>query len=323
MKNLLLAVTLTLFALPSLSQETKNSAKAGTQSRLNYALDKSNPALGISADVLTMVSGIEKPPLNIALFGVDRRNDQVYGNADMIMILSLDQVTNKIKLSSILRDTYVSINGHGMDKINAAYATGGPQLAIRTLNENFSMDIRDFLSIDFFGSAKIIDALGGVTLNLKNEEVPYMNNYLKEIGPELMSTDRIKNYGVQKLNGRQTVAYTRIRSVGNNDYERTARQRKVMTALLDKFRLTEKQAFNTLVMEVMPYVETSMSGMALFTLGSEILNIKNISVEPAMFPLAKESKSLMINGIWYLSTDLKASTSSLHNFIYKNQKPVN
>jgi len=105
-------------------------------------LNKSPEALGISQDVRKRNAILVNPPLNIALFGVDSRNSYFDGNADVIMIISIDLKTQKIKMSSILRDTYVNIEGKGMDKINAAYAEGGPQLAIKTINQNFEMDIK-------------------------------------------------------------------------------------------------------------------------------------------------------------------------------------
>jgi LCP family protein required for cell wall assembly len=316
MRKLIIVIALIL-PFSSNSQEIDKSS-AFSKPNLHYELDKSNTALGISSETLSKIDALNTHPLNIAVFGVDRRNDMVYGNSDMIMIISIDQLTKKIKISSILRDTYVNINGN-MDKINAAFANGGPQMAIRTINQNFDLDIREFVSIDFFGSAKIIDALGGVTLNVKKEEIPYLNNYLSEITPS--TSDKLANYGLQKLNGRQTVAYVRIRATGNGDYDRTQRQRVVMASLLEKLRNinTENQAI--LAMDILPSLQTSMSTLTLYTLGTALSNSKNLLIEPAMFPLQKESKGMIKDGIWYLAADLKATTNSLHNFIYKNIKP--
>jgi LCP family protein required for cell wall assembly len=216
----------------------------------------------------------------------------------------------------------VKIDGK-MNKINASFATGGPQLAIKTLNENFNLDIRDFVSIDFEGSARIIDALGGVVINVKKEELPLINTYLNELDPlNGMPADRLSTHGSQKLNGRQTVAYTRIRTVGNNDYERTERQRMIMAALSDKLRSADEEMLPSLVMQILPYMETSMSKLSLLKMGSELVNSTNKTIEPARFPLDKDSKGVIINGIWYLSADLQATTRSLHNFIYKNIKPA-
>ena len=284
-------------------------------------LDKDPASLGISHGVLAKVASMKNPPLNIALFGVDRRDTTTHGNADMIMIVSIDPLTKKIKLISFLRDTYVNIAGLGKDKINAAYAHGGAQLAIRAINENFSMDIQDYISIDFFGSAKIIDALGGITMTIRKEEIPYLNNYLDEIGG-IKNTKpvKIKNAGIQKLNGEQTVAFSRIRAIGN-DYERTDRQRRVMAALMEKLHISKPETFTTLAFEVLPHMETSMSKLTLFSLGAGVLKSESKSIQGARFPLDADSKGVTIDGIWYLTADLKKTAASIHDFIYRNVKP--
>lgn len=107
---------------------------------------------------------------NIALFGVDS-SDGGYGRSDSILILTIDKINNELKLSSIMRDSYVYIPGYGNDKITHAYAYGGPQLAIKTLNENFNLDIEDFATVDFESFPKIIDALGGIDINITQEEI--------------------------------------------------------------------------------------------------------------------------------------------------------
>lgn len=285
-------------------------------------INKTPEALGISAKTQARVAKLANPPVNIALFAVDRRNKEVDGNSDVVMIITIDPVTKKIKMSSILRDTYVNIEGKGMDKINAAFATGGPQLAIKTINQNFDMDIKDYINVDFFGTAKMIDALGGVNINVKAEEIPYLNTYLKEISIiENIPPVNVNSPGLQKLTGKQTVAYTRIRAVGRGDYERTERQRNVLVALFNKMQGAGPGIYPVFMTQILPNLETSMSDMALFTLGGNILNSKSKTIEQARFPLDSFSKGIRVNNIWYLSADLKANTDALHNFIYKNIQP--
>lgn len=285
-------------------------------------LDKTPAALGISAKTQARISKLTNPPINIALFAVDRRNTEAKGNSDVVMIITLDPVTKKIKMSSVLRDTYVNIEGKGMDKINAAFAEGGPQLAIKTINQNFEMDIKEYINVDFFGTAKMIDALGGVNINVKPEEIPYLNNYLTEISIiEQIPSIPVTKPGLQKLNGKQTVAYTRIRAVGRGDYERTERQRNVLVALFNKLQGSGPEIYPVFMTQILPNLETSMSGMTLFQIGGDIMNSKSKTIEQARFPLDSSSKGIRVNNIWYLSTDLKATTNSLHNFIYKNLQP--
>lgn len=285
-------------------------------------LNKSPGALGISQEVQKRNTVMANRPVNIALFGVDSRNSYVDGNADIIMIISIDPASQKIKMSSILRDTYVLIEGKGMDKINAAYAAGGPQLTIKTINQNFAMDIKDYIKVDFLSAAKIVDALGGVNISLKPEELPYLNNYLNEIS---FSGDLpmvpLTKAGLQKLTGRQAVAYARIRDAGRGDYERTDRQKAVLVSLFSKMQGAGAEMLPVLLSQILPNLETSMDQMMLLTIGSSILNSKSKSIDQGRFPLDSASKGERINNVWYLKTDLKATSASLYNFIYKDIKP--
>ena len=312
----------------SLTTAPISTAPAGTPAETTVPrpvvkLIKTPAALGISPKTQKRIAAMATPPINLALFAVDRRDKNQEGNSDVIMIITIDQVTKKIKMSSIMRDTYVNIEGKGMDKINAAFALGGPQLAIKTINQNFDMDIQDYINVDFFGTAKMIDALGGVEINVKPEEIPYLNNYLKEISIiENIPPVNVTNPGIQVLNGRQTVAYTRIRAVGRGDYERTERQRTVLIALFNKMKGAGPALYPVFMNQILPNMETSLSGMNLFKIGGDLLNSKSKTIEQARFPLDSSSKGIRVNNIWYLSADLKVTTAALHNFIYKSISPA-
>lgn len=291
--------------------------------RVPVQLNRSPEALGISQKTIDRVKALANPPINIALFAVDRRQEEDRANSDVIMVISIDQQTGKIKMSSIMRDTYVNIEGHGMDKINAAYAFGGPQLAIKTINQNFDLDIKDYMNVDFYSAAKIVDALGGVNVNVKEPELPYLNNYLNEVAIyDKIPAVHVKNAGMQNLTGRQAVAYTRIRGVGNGDYERTERQRSVLVALFSKLKSSGQEVFPVFASQVLPNLETSMANMTLMRFAGSILNSQNKVIDQARFPLDGQSAGKRINNIWYLTVDLKSTTNSIHNFIYKNMKPA-
>lgn len=284
-------------------------------------LNRSAEALGISEKVQKKVKAMNNPPVNIALFAVDRRTEQEAGNSDVVMIISIDQLNGKVKMSSIMRDTYVKIEGKGMDKINAAFAIGGPQLAIKTINQNFDLDIKDYMNVDFYGAAKIVDALGGIMVNVKTAELPYLNNYLDELAIyDQVPAVHVDAPGLQKLNGKQTVAYTRIRAVGNGDAERTERQRSVLISIFDKIKGSGQEIFPVFATEILPNIETSMANFTLLNFAGNILKAKNKVIEQARFPLDKESAGKRINNIWYLTTDLKTTTGSLHHFIYNTPK---
>jgi LCP family protein required for cell wall assembly len=297
-------------------------APANYTKPLAVQLNKTPEALGISPKVTAKIKAMPNPPVNMALFAVDRRKAEDKANSDVIMVISIDQQSGKIKMSSIMRDTYVNIDGHGMDKINAAYALGGPQLAIKTINQNFDLDIKDYINVDFYSAARIVDALGGVTVNVKQPELSYLNNYLNELAIyEKIPAVHVSNAGPQKLTGRQAVAYTRIRGVGNGDYERTERQRNVLVALFSTLKNSGSQMLPAIASQVLPNLETSMGQMTLFSFAGSVLNSKNKVIDQARFPLDGQSVGKRINNIWYLTADLKATTNALHNFIYKNIAP--
>jgi len=321
----LLMLSTISFTVPAQDSTSITSSNLGISTpRPVIKLIKTPTALGISPKTQKRVSSMANPPINIALFAVDRRNKSDEGNSDVIMIITIDQVTKKIKMSSIMRDTYVNIEGKGLDKINAAFAIGGPQLAIKTINQNFDMDIQEYINVDFFGTAKMIDALGGVEINVKPEEIPYLNNYLKEISIiENIPTVDVTSPGIQKLNGKQTVAYTRIRAVGHGDYERTERQRAVLVALFNKIKGSGPGLYPVFMNQILPNMETSLSDMNLFKIGGDILNSKSKTIEQARFPLDASSKGIKVNNTWYLSANLKITTAAIHNFIYKNINPGN
>ena len=287
------------------------------------SLNRNPAALGISEKVQQKIKAMTNPPVNIALFAVDRRTAEEAGNSDVIMIISINKISGKVKMASIMRDTYVKIEGHGMDKINAAYALGGPQLAIKTINQNFDMDISDYMNVDFYSAARIVDALGGISVDLKTAELPVLNNYLDELAIyEKIPAVHVNAGGMQPLNGKQTVAYTRIRAVGRGDYERTDRQRKVLVSIFSKMKSSGQQALPAFASQVLPNLETSMQNFTLLGFAGSIMNAQSKVIDQARFPLDKESLGKTIDKIWYLTTDLKVTTKSLHNFIYATPPPV-
>lgn len=322
MRTLILCALLLLASYSSHAQDANPQNSVDTKP-VAVQLDRTPAALGISQKTIDRIKATTNPPTNIALFAVDRRKDGDRANSDVIMVISVDAQSGKIKMSSIMRDTYVNIEGHGMDKINAAYALGGPQLAIKTINQTFELDIKDYINVDFYTAAKIVDALNGVEVNVKQAELSYLNNYLNEVAIyEKIPAVPVNSAGLQKLSGRQTVAYTRIRGVGNGDYERTERQRSVLVALFNKMKASGPEMFPVFASQVLPNLETSMANFTLMTFAGGILNSKSKVVDQARFPLDGQSVGKKINSIWYLTADLKATTTSIHNFIYKNVKPV-
>lgn len=278
------------------------------------------------------VPSIDKVPLNkqdnsktinIAFFGVDRRYVNEASRSDAIMIISIDAVHKKIKMSSIMRDTYVEINNHGKTKINHAYAYGGAQLAIRTLNENFNLDIRNYVTVDFFKLEKIIDIIDGVTINVENNEISLINSYMAEVAAiEKKPMIKIINAGPQTLNGLQTVAYSRIRYTAGDDFRRTERQRTILSAMLTKIQSLGITQFPSVVSKILPYTETSMSSMDIIKLGSKVITSNITTLDQERFPVDGYWSGKMMNGVWYLVANMKGTVDQIHKYIYYDIKPI-
>jgi LCP family protein required for cell wall assembly len=262
---------------------------------------------------------------SIALFGVDTgRNKYDVPHSDSIIIATIDPKHKKIKISSIMRDTYVSIKGHNKSKISDAYAFGGPQLALRTLNENFGLNIRDYVTVDFFTLEKTIDVLGGVTVEVKPKELKELNYRISEAASlQKKHPKLLKSSGVQNLNGIQAVAYCRIRKIGNGDFERTSRQRIVLNELIKKAQGSGVMKYHSLASEIFPLIETSLSNSDILKLGSQVMSTGISQVEQQRFPLDGYWKGETINGIWYLSPKPSINTmrEQISKYIYKDVSP--
>jgi LCP family protein required for cell wall assembly len=270
---------------------------------------RTNEELGINPQLVEKEEEEEVSEIiNIALFGVDRRTKEEASRSDSMIILSIDTANKKIKMSSIMRDTYVQIKGHGETKINHAYAYGGPQLAIRTLNENFNLDIRDYVTVDFTNLEKIIDAIDGVTVNIEQDEIKLVPGVTKS--------------GTQTLNGKQAVEYSRIRHTTGNDFRRTERQRTVLAVIFTKIQSIGVTDFPAIVSELLPLTETSMNSIDLIKLGTKVLTSNTKELEQERFPVDGYWSGKTMDGVWYLLADMESTKEQLHDFIYEDKKPV-
>ena len=199
---------------------------------LGYNCDSSLSGVDLAAGVKA-----DENITNIALFGLDTREGDTQSHSDCMMIVTVDNTRGKIKLISLMRDSLVNIDGHGEDKLNAAYFLGGPSLAIRTINENFGTDITEYVSVNFEQLAEIIDALGGVEINVETvAELEELNRVIRDYGIEQGQTfESVENTGLQTLNGVQAMCYGRIRKGGTgDDWARVERQGIVMEAMFTK-----------------------------------------------------------------------------------------
>jgi LCP family protein required for cell wall assembly len=259
---------------------------------------------------------IERNVINIALFGLDRRGSEA-SRTDTIMIATIDKDTKQIKLSSLMRDMYVDIPGRGGNRINAAYAYGGPGLAINTINSNFNMDIKYYATVDFKGLQRLIEKLGGIDINVKQGEIEYLNEPLDELN-RIDPADKaphVTKAGMQHLNGKQAVAYMRIRYYGNGDYERTERQRAVLSQIFEKVKKAGVLKLPDIVSTVLPYIETNMPKTEILSLGAASVGF-NAGIQQYRLPVNGLYKGEKIRGMSVLVPDIKANAQKLHEFIF-------
>ncbi len=285
----------------------------------NSSLDSlSDAQLGVNAE-------LDEDIINIALFGIDSRNLSSFkGLSDSIMILSVDKVHNSIKITSVLRDSVVPIEGRGVNKINAAYSYGGPELAIKTLNENFGLNIRDYATVNFRGMADIIDAVGGIEVDISEAERNHANHHITWLAASSgISKDLIKKAGPQTLNGNQAVAFARLRKVSSsrgvsNDFGRTDRQRYVMEQLFNKALSMGVSKYPGLIRAMLPHMETSLSYGDIIKLASVLTG--DIQFQQARIPtgynmtIANRDTPSYLGSVVYYRLDY--ASDLLHAFIY-------
>lgn len=285
---------------------------------LTYMLNSINRGDGTFSDhELRINEFLPDDAINIAVFGVDSRTEDVSGRSDAMMILSVDTKHRKIKAVSLMRDSLVDIEGYGKKKINSAYAIGGVELAIQTINRNFGMNIKDYVTVNFNQLAELVDALGGVEVEITEAERRNANKYIKEMSDEAgVEAELIEEAGKVTLYGYQAVAYTRIRYVGNADFERTERQREVMRKLMDKALDMNVTKYPALINSLIPMVETSLSNEEILKIASFVLLSGKPGFEEGRFPIDGTYKT---NSFYAMEYDLDEAAKKLHSFIYDDE----
>lgn len=199
---------------------------------------------------------------NIAIFGVDSRDDSYdKGNrSDCIIIASINNKTKEVKLISVYRDTFVQIEGHGLDKITHAYSYGEAPLAIKTLNTNLDLNIKEFATVNFDVVKETVDYIGGISMPITSEEVGHISGITKP--------------GTYTLTGEQALAYSRIRYASGGDYKRTERMRDVLTAVANKVKTLNISQLNGFVDTILPKVYTNITSADIFSMMPSIASYK-------------------------------------------------
>ena len=250
-----------------------------------------------------LIGGTGSGIVNILLIGQDRREGEETARSDSMILCTYHRKTGNVTMTSFLRDLYVPIPGHHDNRINAAYSEGGAALLDQTLRENFDLHIDGNIEVDFSQFSQIIDLLGGVELELREDEAAEIN---KETGSTLSA-------GVQLLNGEQALTYARIRKLdADGDFSRTSRQRKLMNALLGSYRNIKWKDLLPLIDELLPLISTDMNYGRLVLLAMEILpKLSDAQITNQRIPADGTFTDERIDGMAVLSADLEANRQLL------------
>jgi len=263
----------------------------------------------------------DKDVFNILLIGSDSRDLNDLGRSDAMMILSVNKKTKNIILTSLLRDIYLNIPGKKSNRLNTAYAIGGAKLLTETIEENFKIKLDGYVSVDFFAFLEIIDAIGGVTVEITEEELPFLNSHIRDIN-KILKEDANKDVlalpGKHLLNGKQTLGYSRIRYVGT-DFERTARQRKVIEQIFEKMKKAGIKNIVKLLDIVLPKVTTNLKEIEII---SHILNLPDYlgyEFKQWRIPVNGSYRNAKVRGMDVLLIDFEKNIKEISERIYMKE----
>lgn len=252
---------------------------------------------------------------NIALLGVDTRdmNSLDGSRSDAIIIVSINEQTKNVNLISVYRDSYVDVQGHGLTKVTHAYAYGGPELALNTLNRNLDLDISEFVTVNFEIVADVVDLVGGIDIDIDKSELSQMNKYIEDTSKNVgRKANKITSVGKQHLDGIQAVTYARIRKTAGGDYKRTERMRTVLTEVFEKAKKMDAGKLNELANKVLPQVQTNIGLSEVISL---IPTISSINISDSIgWPY--EVKGITLDRWYGVPTTLEANVVKLHRELF-------
>ncbi len=271
---------------------------------------------------------------NIALFGVDARDKSLgKGNrSDTIIIASINEDTGDIRLCSVFRDTYLNLGNDSYSKCNAAYAKGGPEQAINMLNMNLDLNITDYVTVGFTGLEKVIDEIGGVSIDVAEDEIAHLNNYqISMVGKsddnEHFYATEGKDYtavtqsGKQKLNGLQATAYCRIRYVGS-DFQRAERQRTVLQEVMNTAKEASPAKLEKVLDEVLPYVSTSLDVDEMVSMLGQVSKYNITASDGFPFESNRATGKVGKAGSCVIPNNLEQNVVLLQQFLFDNNAYV-
>ena len=280
----------------------------------------------IDTDQLNISSEVEHEEgyTNIALFGLDSRENSLgKGNrSDTIMIASLNNETKEVKLVSIYRDTLLQLDDGSYNKANSAYSFYGPEGAISLINKNLDMNIEKYVTVNFNALVDVIDAGGGLYIEMPEEEGVHMNNYCvetSEVTGKSYTKIEPEVAGTYHLNGVQAVSYSRIRYTAGGDFERTSRQRLVIEKLVEKAKSADLGTINKVIDAVFPEISTSFSSTEIIGLAADVFNYE--LGENSGFPFTPETPESIpgYSGSYVVAAGLADNVRRAHEFLFGDE----
>nr|WP_317412925.1 LCP family protein [uncultured Solibaculum sp.] len=260
-----------------------------------------------------------KDIMNVLLIGSDTRNQTNRGNSDSMIIFTVDGVHKKIKMTSIMRDIYVSIPGHKDQKINAAYSIGGPDLLMDTIEQAFDIRLDYYAIVDFAMFEDVVNKIGGVDIELTEAEANYMN---RKNNPDI-DQEAAVSVGLNHMDGKTALNYSRIRHLTGDDFQRTQRQRNMLRAIMDQSKDLNILELNGLVQEVLPNVTTNLSDSQILSLAMQAGSILKYPVNELRIPAdgTWTNTDKKVTGTDALDIDFETNSALMKDFIYEGENP--
>ncbi len=268
---------------------------------------------------LAVTPGLSEDWLNILLMGTDSRGSTKFLRTDTMIILSINSNTNEVKMTSVMRDTWVQLPEYGGQKLNAACVYGGPELTMRTINENFGLNIQNYALVNMNCLVAIVDALGGIRLDVSAAEsraISYLSaEDAKSPNGEKKYATSVPSGNQVLLNGKQVLAYSRIRK-SDSDYARAERQRTVLVTIAKRLQQESMFSMVTIVTNLLQYVTTNMGFDQIMSIAKACMGMNLDSLTEFRVPADGTYQDGMFGGVWCIKPDFEENTRLLHEFIY-------
>lgn len=313
-----------------ISKEETTSIEASGQTITQVPVENNKPEVS-SKEISTIDDEIDdnivdnnvliddKQVINILFIGSDSRNIDQSGRSDSMIVLSINKETKKIIATSFLRDIYLQIPGKEKNRLNAAYASGGADLLLETLQLNFKFKINKFIKVDFFTFIDIVDEVGGISLEIEKKELDNINSCITDINKvlgEKADADYLTKSGMRLLNGKQALGYARNRSTSKGDFERAEKQREILSAIYEKIKIQDLLQMNDLLNIILPKITTNFTESEILALFFVLPDYLNYIIEEWSIPVAGTYDNINVRGMDVLGIDFKKNIKTLYKRIY-------